>query len=431
MKCSIKNKDFVVAVSFANYLTDKSGVPKVMMAQQKKYNQAGISYISLFSVKKMIANDSIMLFCKYGLLIDGKFCGIYQMSQIINFLAAECTMGKCLLDMHIHHLLYNDLRRISELLSSVPTVPIKVYLHDYYNACCNYTLMKNGSSFCGGKGLGEAVCKGCSAYKKSQKIQPQIHRLFRAHQERITFISPSQTTKNIFENFHPEYKGLVKVIPHQKCVGSFSGNLDTVVDGEKLKVAFLAMPRKHKGWDTWTKIVQKASSDQYEFIVFNSSDEQHENMTKVKVAFSENQLNAMVDALRANQVHIALLWSLCPETYSYTCFEAYAANAFLITGKDSGNIADVVSSQKLGWVLDNEKELEEVFLSERKLRDAVNMFRSHTSGGPLYLEDNDQIVQLSMENQNRSHAMQKKRKVVNYPLLALLNWLYRINERNF
>ena len=61
----IKNKKYILSVSFANYLKDKTGMPKVMMAHQVMYNSVGISYISLFSVKKNILHDKVMLFCKF------------------------------------------------------------------------------------------------------------------------------------------------------------------------------------------------------------------------------------------------------------------------------------------------------------------------------------------------------------------------------
>ena len=78
------NKRYVVAISFANYLKDKTGIPKVMMAHQRMYNENQISYVALFSVKKNICNDRIMLFCKFGVIIDGEYKGIFQMSQMIH-----------------------------------------------------------------------------------------------------------------------------------------------------------------------------------------------------------------------------------------------------------------------------------------------------------------------------------------------------------
>ena len=44
----------------------------------------------------------------------------------------------------------------------------------------------------------------------------------------------------------------------------------------------------------------------------------------------------MLNALRQNNVDVAILWSLCKETYSYTYFECYAANVFVVTDENSG-----------------------------------------------------------------------------------------------
>ena len=330
------NKRYVVAISFANYLKDKTGIPKVMMAHQRMYNENQISYVALFSVKKNICNDRIMLFCKFGVIIDGEYKGIFQMSQMIHLFFDWQKDGRFLLDIHIHHLMYTNVNRIDELLDACQDVPIKLYLHDYYNACCGYTLLKNRKYFCGREGFSEKQCDGCIFAKANKRVQKKIHKIFHKYINRITFVSPSQTTKNIFLNFHPEYAERTIVIPHQKYNGRYKGNLAEIGEGERIRVVFLGMPHKHKGWNVWKKLVKIAPKQDYEFMVFNSSDDTYPDMKKTKIGFSKENLNAMTDAMREYNAHIAVLWSIWPETYSYTCFEAFSANAFIVTNIDSG-----------------------------------------------------------------------------------------------
>lgn len=61
-KIRLVNNSYIVSISFANYLKQKSGIPKVMMAHQQMYNKQNISYIALFTAKKNICNDRIMIF---------------------------------------------------------------------------------------------------------------------------------------------------------------------------------------------------------------------------------------------------------------------------------------------------------------------------------------------------------------------------------
>lgn len=414
------NKQYVVALSFANYLKDKTGIPKVMMAHQKMYNDAGISYVALFSVKKNILHDKVMLFCKFGLIVDGEYKGIFQMSQIIKILYAWQEQGCCLIDIHIHHLLYIKLKLVQELLDSCKGVPIKAYLHDYYFACKEYILLRNGKEFCGGLGLDSKSCSGCSSYANSVEIESKIHSLFKRYEDRILFVSPSETTKDIFLRYHPEYSNRIRVIPHQIFRDFYRENLEIISQQEEIKVAFLGMPRIHKGWNEWEKLVQNDFNQHYNFTVFNSSDDFYSKMNKVKIGFSKENLNAMTDALRENKIQIVLLWAKWPETYSYTCFEAFAANAFIITNESSGNIADVVHRHKNGIVLPSEDALYNLFKNKELLREMVNKYRLSTPGGPGTLHENDEIVSITLGDNNNGEVVYSP-KPVNYPLLWLLN----------
>lgn len=416
-------KKYVLAISFINYLDAKSGVAKVLMAHQQMYNVRGISYVDLFSVKKNICNDKIMLFCKFGLIIDGKYKGIYQMSQIISMLHEWQKERKQLLDIHLHHFLYTKISLIRDLLEACPNIPVKVYLHDYYNACTGYTLMKNDELYCGGRGYSHNLCFDCCYMKTNKIVQPIIQQIFKENLNRITFVSPSKATKDIFLNFHPEYGQQVIVIPHQKFLERYKKNLKSVTENEPIRVAFLGMPRVHKGWNAWKELVEFCSVDDYIFTVFNSTNDEYEGMRKVKIGFSQENLNAMTDALREYKVHVVLLWAIWPETYSYTCFEAFSANAFIITNKDSGNIADVVKANGNGLVLSNEDELKALFSNKNKLLRYINDFRNNTNGGPDDLYENDEIVNLSEQSKVKS-VIVDSHKPINYLLLWVLNKIY-------
>ncbi len=422
-----KNKDFVVSLSFANYLKDKSGMPKVMLEHSKMYADSGISYIGLFSVKKNLFHDRIMLFCKFGLIVDGTFRGIYQMSQLLTMFASWCGNGHRLLDLHIHHLLYVDLNRAEELLNGFPDVPIKVFLHDYYNACTNHNLLQQKTTFCGGKGLSPEYCGDCAHYKDSVRLQRRIHGMYQRHLERIIFISPSEITRSIFLNFHPEYTEKVLVLPHEVFDKRTEEKLAMIEKDEKIRVAYLGMASYHKGWHAWKELVEKADHNSYDFIVFNSTHDTYPGMRHVNVSFASERINAMVDALKGEKVHVAVFWSMCPETYSYTCFEAFCANAVLITREGSGNIADTVKRYECGKVLKDEAELFALFGEPEKLKADLNRYRQTAPGGPEKMRKNTQIVELSRRYEPKAdrESTKKVAKPVNYPLLWLLNLLYR------
>lgn len=415
---------FVLSIGFTQYLRDRGGMSKVIMEHQNLFNEAQVSYVHLFAVKKLMCRDRITLFSYFGMYIDGKYEGIFSAAQITQWLSDKFGQGHCLLDVHLHHMLYMKPENVKAILEALPEVSVKVFLHDYYLACSNYNLMKNGETFCGGRGLDKELCNGCKAYERSVETEQKLHAMLNSFVDRITFISPSFITKNIFLTFHPEYKEKVMVLPHQIPKLHYRENLDELKDGEKIRVAFMAMPRVHKGWQTWEKLVSRMRGKDYEFIVFNSSNEQYEDAEKVKIEFTEQNLNAMVEALRKKKVHIAFLWSICAETYSYTYFEALSSNCFVVTYKDSGNIADSVRRENTGCVFETEDEMLELFSSPEKVREMLNKYRRTTAGGPEYLEKNCEIVNLTLKEHGTTTA-RVKNKATNQLLIWGLEMLYK------
>ena len=70
-KKSFTQKDYVLSISFANYLKGISGMAKVLMEHQKMFNNKNVGYVNLFVVKKYLFQEKITAFCYYGLVING------------------------------------------------------------------------------------------------------------------------------------------------------------------------------------------------------------------------------------------------------------------------------------------------------------------------------------------------------------------------
>ena len=81
---------------------------------------------------------------------------------------------------------------------------------------------------------------------------------------------------------------------------------------KKISIAFLGMPAEHKGWKQWEMMVENYKED-YRFVVFNSSDDEYQNMEKVKIQYSPGNLSAMTKALRDNALVSMNMWGLTPD----------------------------------------------------------------------------------------------------------------------
>ena len=102
----------------------------------------------------------------------------------------------------------------------------------------------------------------------------------------------------------------------------------------------------------------------------------------------------MIRAIRGKRVHAVFLTCVVGETYSYTMYESHAANSYIVTMSNSGNIAYTVKNEKWGAVFDTEDELTNALLDEKMFRKTVNEWRKETEPGAATYEDNAEILQL-------------------------------------
>ena len=93
--------------------------------------------------------------------------------------------------------------------------------------------------------------------------------------------------------------------------------------------------------------------DKYEFYCLGENDEIIPGIEYRDVSFIEDGEMAMENALVSNSIDISFLWSIWPETYSYTYYESFPAGTFVITNKMSGNMADLVKRNQNGIVLED------------------------------------------------------------------------------
>jgi len=102
----------------------------------------------------------------------------------------------------------------------------------------------------------------------------------------------------------------------------------------------------------------------------------------------------MIDALRKNEIDVAFLWSICPETFSFTLYEALASGCYIVTNSASGNIQDtILRNPQWGKIYASEIELLEAFEEGSILQDFKHFNESDRRTGRLILaKDNVRSV---------------------------------------
>lgn len=413
----MKKKKLFIAITLSNYLIDRTGTPKVVMSHQVAANDAGIKYVALFPIGGSSKYAKRLFSNSFGVICDGKFAGVFSLeaflARVRRLLDGEYELG-CI---YIHHFMGWNLESIAGIVSSYPKVQLVVYAHDYYLCCTNYNLIQDSTQLCGSARLGDAQCVGCAYYADSIIREDCIWRLLHNELHRIVFACPSSVVERMVQSFHPEAKGHCTVIPHQRYVGIYLDNKEMLPPNHAIKVAYLGKQQSIKGWDCWCRLVDAfRGQGKYEFVVFNNETKPlPSGMRRVFVEFSPGKPNAMIDELRRENVDVALLWSQCLETYSYTCMEAYASNAFIITCPSSGNIAEFVSMTHCGQVLSSEQELCQLLDEPDKLLELLNGFRANHDGGAMALATNDAFIALAKPSMpTAQNAVENERQCRTY-----------------
>ncbi len=384
----------VLSFSHADYLNAIGGTEKVILQEQELLSQRGISYIHAFGVPGRPITGIPDLGYTVGVNVDGRGIGEFSMMEfMLLLLLMEAEGGCAVLAVHIHHLLNHVPGGVRFLINVLDPAKVRFFQHDYYSICPQFNLMKNDRQYCGVQGCGA----DCSFYEARKVHYPAMKEFFRGI-ERVDFevISPSQAALDVWLKGFAEYADRARVVPHllldeaeRPREGAPVGKGDKA-EGRRPRIAYLGYESVNKGIEVWWRLVaDKGLCKRYDFYHLGAAGLKQPGVKYVPVSFLEQGQDAMIKALREHGIDIAFLWSPWPETYSFTLHEALVAGCFVITCRDSGNIAARIEGGSRGVVLEDEKELFSLLRDERGLKEMLARFRQENP--PLSCRINSQI----------------------------------------
>jgi len=389
-------KKFVISVSYGNSFIKGGGTDKVIREQEDLFRENNISFLALFPVGFSNPFQKEMYMIKaWGINLDGKFMGLFSYAAVRNGLIELCSHGGECAGIFIHHLWRVNTGVVKEILDSVDA-PIYYYLHDLRAVCNNgdnNNLLRKDNVFCG-FGIEHLKCdKNCEYFMLAQNYRKVFEKYFRRYENRFTMIAPSESVKSIYAAAFPGFRDHIRVILHQREIGSVSKRPRNAE--RKLKVAFVGAQNSLKGWDRFRELVAcPGITDKYDFYYLGNGLERLEGVTVVDVSVQRDGEDAMVKALKSNQIDIALLLSCWPETYSYTYFESYTAGCYIVAMNVSGNIADMVTIKKNGTLVVSTEELIHYFADPDYVKQDIFEFESRNTSLPEELVQNEEILEL-------------------------------------
>lgn len=387
-----KKKQAVLAAATGDYLCDYGGSNKVIAAHRKMMNASGIKYVYIFPVR-IFGDRTRDLWYLHD---DGRFRGVFTTDGVLGYVRKTESGGYAFSAVFLHHFLQVNMEALQKIICTV-NVQVFFYIHDYYSVCCEYNLLRDGRVFCGGPSSAkDSLCDGCRFQGANLRHSEEMEKTFSAVADRLTVIAPSEVPAALWKKRYPQYADRVRVIAHQKLFGEYCGNTKPLDSGEPIVIGYVGDTKILKGWENWLKAYRELDETikaQYRFYVFGTLRQPVEGIREVRVSVVKDE-NAMIKALREHRADVVYLGSICPETYSYTYFEAFSANAYVLANRDGGNIAVQTRQRGNGRVFDDTAELTDILSNPGALREAVNRFRSAGIHGPEYMQENDEILSL-------------------------------------
>lgn len=420
----LRHRDFVITISYGDFTTGVGGTDKAIAAQHEIYESLNVSTIHVFHRTQLWKLRNIPDYI-WGVCIDGVTVGFQSTIQICKYINKLASKGKCFKGYVIHHLRDIHLPELVKILE-ISDACVWFYLHDYMTIC-PAGLIKNKNEYCGASFPSLAKCKECKLYNSEfEKHNEQIAGLFEYLKKRIHFVAPSDAAKEEWCQAYPQYSKKVIVVYHQKKLCTTDRIRGQLPEKEPLKVAFVGYQAPLKGWYEWKKAITAIhGKTNYELFQFGRCSEHFEYVKEVKVDFRKSS-SAMTDSLREHDVDCAVLWSLCPETYSYTYYESWAADAFVLTTPLSGNIADQVNLKKNGYVAQEGETLLDILLDEKKIREMINHYRLENREVPYEYSENDYIENMVKNQESFIVAPMKYRDWSKSIITYIYNIPYRI-----
>lgn len=390
----LRHDRYVLFLTAYDYRFEVGGLERYVRDEMAMLAARGTSAACLFPFPTQRSRRMQRWLSGYwGVVADGRLVGFYETDAVSGLLAEWARAGQRPLETQIHHLRHYDPARIQGLLADLP-VPVKLFLHDYYTVCPQYNLLKNGERYCGEAKPSPEKCRDCSSWTPPH--HGEMRALFESVRERLTIVAPSESAQRIWLSTFPDFAARTVVVPHLKPIGEAAPALVGKNPAEPIRWAFLGAPYRHKGWETFRELARQTRECRLncEFIHFGRARQTEPAIRHVSVSFVANGADAMTAALRQAKIDVVLLWALWPETYSYTLWESWLAQAMVVTNPDSGNIAHMVASRNLGLVLRETGELMAYARDPDRVRKDLDSFRRSSSGRPTMLVPNDEILGL-------------------------------------
>ena len=351
-----------VSVSHDDYVVSTGGVQNVIASEQQYFMSSGWRYLHVSPAAPLpvLADHRPAEDYHLRLRLDGRRIGVARFSDLAAILS-NARGGGARVRFVVHQLLGH----IPELLATFAMdddEPMIVWLHDFFTMCASFTLMRNDVKFCGCPPVGSGACTICVFGTERQDHTIRVRGFFDTL--RPVVLAPSDVALDFWRRGSGLSHRSAAVLPPAR-LRMEADRLPTSND-TPLRVAHLGIAAMRKGWTVFERLAMTCAGDtRYEFLHLGLASRPSSWYNHHPVKVTPDQPNAMIEAVVQHNIDVVLCWSLWPETFCFTAYEALAGGAYVIARRGAGNVWPAVQANApgQGHVLDDEAELFRLFES--------------------------------------------------------------------
>lgn len=340
-----------LTLSQDDYTRSVGGVQFVLRREAARAAAEGARFLHIYPARPGISLVLPDEAPPLGVLLDGQPLGAFETEAVVRALAGLGGRQDRL--YAIHNLMGHEAGSVLALLRAFRPRDGVFWLHDFGSLCANYALLRNDIEACGAPPPSSAACEVCM-YGRRRAFQLAALTDLLAALEPIV-VAPSASALALWRDRFPAAPARQVVAPHAR--------LETVATAPKpaaagpLRVGFLGMPVLHKGWPVFADLVRRFGDDpRYSFHHLGKARGRGCSVAFTPAIPDDANPAPMVAAVEALQLDVALVWSLCPETFCLTAYEAAAGGAAVVTNPAAGNVP-VFAATGEGRVLADETAL--------------------------------------------------------------------------
>ncbi len=370
----------VVALSHEDYARTFGGVQILISDEQRGFARAGWTYlhVSPAAPLPMLADPTAAADFRVGLRLDTDWIGITTFEDLLEAVAA-CRDGGIAVECIVHHLLGHVPELALELTRASGAAHPIVWVHDFFTLCPSYALMRNDVAYCGAPPPESAACGVCCYGEERGTHAARMRAFFEA--TRPLVLAPSEAALDLWRGRLGLPHSETAVVPHARLLTAPSAAcLESPPPGRPLRVAYLGSGVFHKGWHVFEDLALRLADDRrYRFFQLGTpaAHDLPACIRNIPVSVSAERRYAMIEAVAEANIDVAVIWSLCYETFSFAVHEALAGGAWVVTRAGAGNLWPAIQSNLpvRGCAVADEAALCDLFAGEGLRRAALSVPR--------------------------------------------------------